>query len=224
MQQAIGDPDHWHPDQCRRVIGLDRLEQDESSAFEFETAGTVVRLIVSQVGLRETTVEIAKAHDSLVRVFVAGAAHGVEIPFVFDNFSSGFLARYVNSEGNRPGREALASSMSSYWAEFADRGAPGRGRDGKQPEWRPWENGPGKADKFVIFDTPADGGIRMSSETMGLEEVRARLLAETGFRDQEDHCEMYVAALADSELWDDEEYASLGREGCGSYPKQAYSR
>jgi para-nitrobenzyl esterase len=153
-----------------------------------------------------------------------GAAHGVEIPFVFENFGSGFLARYVNSEENRPGREALSSSMSSYWAEFADRGAPGRGRDGTQPEWRPWENGPGEADKFIIFDTPADGGIRMSSETMGLEEVRARLLAETGFRDQEDHCEMYVVALADSELWDDAEYASLGKEGCGSYPKHAYMR
>jgi para-nitrobenzyl esterase len=153
-----------------------------------------------------------------------GAAHGVEIPFVFDNFASGFLARYLNSDQNLPGREALADSMSSYWAEFAYGGAPGRGRDGKQRVWRPWNNSPGRGDKFIIFDTPSDGGIRMSSDTIGLAEVRARLLAETDLGNQQEHCQMYVIALSDSELWDDEEYASLGREGCGGYPKQTYMR
>ena len=67
--------------------------------------------------------------------------------------------------------------------------------------------GPGEKDKFVVFDTPTDGGIRMASDTIGLGEVRDRLLAETGFGNQEEHCEIYVVALADSELWDDEEYA-----------------
>ena len=114
--------------------------------------------------------------------------------------------------------------MSSYWAELAYSGAPGKGRDVEQPEWRPWDNSPGERDKFIIFDTPSDGGIRMSSDTIGLGTVRDRLLAETGFRTQEKHCEMYVIALADSELWSDEEYANLGREGCGSYPKQIYMR
>jgi len=153
-----------------------------------------------------------------------GAAHGVEIPFVFDNFASGFLARYVNSDENLPGREALAESMSSYWAELAYGGAPRRGRDGRQPEWQPWDNGPGEGNKLIIFDTPGEGGIRMSPDTIGLEEIRTRLLAETRLRSQEEHCRIYVIALADSELWDDEEYASLGREGCGSYPKQRYMR
>ncbi len=153
-----------------------------------------------------------------------GAAHGVEIPFVFENFASGFLARYVNSDENLPGREALAHSMSSYWAEFAYSGAPRKGRDGEQPEWLPWDNSPAEGDKFIIFDTPSDGGIRMSSDTIGLEEVRDRLLTETGFRNQEEHCEIYAIALADSELWDDEEYASLGREGCRNYPKHTYMR
>jgi len=153
-----------------------------------------------------------------------GAAHGVEIPFVFNKFDTSFLARYTNSEGNRPGRQALGDSMSSYWAQLAYSGSPGWGRDGKQPEWRPWDNDPGAADKFIIFDTAEDGGIRMSSDTMGLDDLRARLLAETRFRDQEEHCQMYVMALADSELWDDGEYARLGSEGCGSYPKQNYMR
>jgi para-nitrobenzyl esterase len=153
-----------------------------------------------------------------------GAAHGVEIPFVFENFASGFLARYVNSDENLPGREALAHSMSSYWAEFAYSGAPRKGRDGEQPEWLPWGDSQAEGGKFIIFDTPSDGGIRMSSDTIGLEDVRDRLLAETGLRNQEEHCEIYAIGLADSELWDDEEYASLGREGCRNYPKQNYMR
>jgi para-nitrobenzyl esterase len=153
-----------------------------------------------------------------------GAAHGMEIPFVFNNFGTSFTTRYTSSEENRPGREALGNSMSSYWAELAYTGSPGRGRDGQQPEWRAWDNTPGAKDKFIIFDTADDGGIRMSSDTIGVDDLRGRLLAETRFKDQEEHCRMYVMALADSDLFDDQEYAGLGSEGCGSYPKQDYMR
>ncbi|MFI5366417.1 MAG: hypothetical protein ACHQ4J_12425, partial [Candidatus Binatia bacterium] len=53
--------------------------------------------------------------------------------------------------------------MMSYWAEFAYRGAPGRGRDGRQPEWSAWDNSASTTPKFMILDTPADGGARGTS-------------------------------------------------------------
>ncbi|HXZ84090.1 MAG TPA: carboxylesterase family protein, partial [Myxococcota bacterium] len=63
-----------------------------------------------------------------------GAAHGMEIPFVFRSFEGSPFGRLF-TERNRAGREQLADDMSSYWAQFAYSGAPGRGRSGQLPEW-----------------------------------------------------------------------------------------
>jgi para-nitrobenzyl esterase len=51
-----------------------------------------------------------------------GAAHGLEIAFVFNDFKGGFGIEYIY-----PGDEAqfdLADSISSYWTEFAANGPP----------------------------------------------------------------------------------------------------
>jgi hypothetical protein len=64
----------------------------------------------------------------------------------------------------------------------------------------------------------------MSSDTVRLNEVNERLLAETGFASQEKHCQIYVNLFEYSDLWKDDDYASLGREGCASYPKENYVR
>ena len=73
-------------------------------------------------------------------------------------------------------------------------------------------------DKFIIFDTSADAGIRMSSDAITLEGLYADLLAETGFTTQEQHCGMYVRLFGGTVLWDDTDYLNLGTEGCSAYP------
>jgi para-nitrobenzyl esterase len=149
-----------------------------------------------------------------------GAAHAVEIPFVFNNFENlmlGFGTYY--SDDDSPGRKALAKSMSSYWAEFAYRGSPGKGRHGGEPEWKHWDNRPG-SDKFIIFDTVEDGGIRMSSDVVRWTDLKQRLLAERTLSSQEKHCEMYVWMFGDTEEWNDEEYENLGEAGCRDYPRE----
>jgi para-nitrobenzyl esterase len=153
-----------------------------------------------------------------------GAAHGLEIPFVFGDFESSFLGSYIGSEENSAGMRALSAAMSSYWAEFAHSGSPGLGRDGAAPEWEPWENSPTDGAKFIIFDTPTDGGIRMASSSVRLGDLYDRLLAEAGLASQQKHCELYVNLFEYSALWDDRDYANLGREGCSSYPKESYAR
>jgi hypothetical protein len=64
----------------------------------------------------------------------------------------------------------------------------------------------------------------MSSSTVRLRDVKQRLLAETRLSPQEKHCELYVNLFEYSALWDDREYADLGREGCNGYPKESYAR
>ncbi len=153
---------------------------------------------------------------------LVGAGHGLEIPFAFNNFQDvlmGFQLFY--SEENYPGRKALSDSMSSYWAEFAYMGSPGRGRDGKEPEWKAWDNADG-ADKFIILDTPDDMGIRMSPDSARLSDLKQRIKAETRFKSQEVHCETYVGVFSWWDDWDQEEYENLGAQGCKDYPKELF--
>jgi para-nitrobenzyl esterase len=149
-----------------------------------------------------------------------GAAHGMEIPFVFNNFSSGLGLDFLYTEDNRKGRETLSESMSSYWTQFAYSGFPGRGRWGKEIEWNAWDNSPG-SDKFIIFDTLKGGGIRMSSDIITRRVLKERLVAETGFPSQEKHCETYVRLFRNTDLWDSKEYENLG-EGCRDYPAERF--
>jgi len=64
---------------------------------------------------------------------IFGAAHGMEIPFVFNHFDFfGKLDPFLFHRKNAEGREVLAQSMGAYWAEFARTGAPG---DAGGPLW-----------------------------------------------------------------------------------------
>ena len=162
---------------------------------------------------------------------ILGAAHGLEIPFVFNTDKAGFTGAYTNSAKNSEGRTMLANAMSSYWTEFAYSGSPGKGRDGRQVEWKPWNDDTADSEKLIIFDTPQDKGIRVSSYSITLETVKKRLVAETGFESQENHCQLYVELFGDLksdrsylELWNDQEYESLGREGCRNYPRETFFR
>ncbi len=129
------------------------------------------------------------------------------------------LASYVYTPENLAGRLELAGSMSSYWAEFAYNGDPGTGgRSGTEVDWTAWDNSAPENDKFIIFDTSADAGIRMSSDAITLAGLYADLLAETGFTTQEQHCGMYVRLFGGTALWDADDYLNLGAEGCSAYP------
>lgn len=82
--------------------------------------------------------------------YLVGAAHGIEIPFVFGDFEdNGYEFMFTPENAER--RRALSDTMMSYWAAFAYYGDPGRGMDGDLPLWRAWVNGREK----IVF--PASG-------------------------------------------------------------------
>jgi para-nitrobenzyl esterase len=142
-----------------------------------------------------------------------GAAHGLEIAFVFGNFGGG-LGLDMYDEASIPARDELSRQMMSYWAEFAYAGKPGKGRDGDQVEWKPWQNGPDQ-ERLMVLDTSRDRGIRMSDELITMESLKARFLADDSFADAEARCAGYRQLFFGAEP-DAEEMASIGCGGDSS--------
>jgi para-nitrobenzyl esterase len=144
-----------------------------------------------------------------------GAAHGLEIPFVFNSFNTSMgLMKIIFTEENLPGRRLLADHMSSYWVQFARTGNPGKGVDGRQFEWQAWDGDNPNTGEFIVFDTPVDGGIRMSSETIRIIDIKSRIMSDATFADQKQRCSTYVSLFKNTPLWNDEEYSNLGGDGC----------
>ena len=147
-----------------------------------------------------------------------GAGHGLELSFVFGRFEGTAAAiGDIYDEARVPARDALSQTMMSYWTEFAHSGDPGRGRSGEEVHWLPWSNAEG-APRIVVFDTPADGGVRMSPEELTLAGMKARLLADESFAHQRERCDTYAELFRGSSGWDDAEYATLGDGGCRNLP------
>ena len=132
-----------------------------------------------------------------------GAGHGLEIAFVFDEFQGGLGLAYLYPDDEA--QYALATSMSSYWAEFAHSGSPGMGRDGKQTPWLAWGQ---EGKTSIILDSPADQGIHMADHIVSVESIKKELLADTGFTNPEDKCAIYVRNFRDSRF-DQAEYEAL---------------
>ncbi len=143
-----------------------------------------------------------------------GAAHASEIPFVFGMFDDNFMNNLMFDERNIPGRDVLSRRMSSYWAEFAHTGSPGRGRGADLPDWRAWSNASDDSDKYIIFDDENDGGIRMTNKAVTLSVLHQRLLSDTRFPDADSHSQMYDCLLSGTSFWNKQEFESIGGSHC----------
>ena len=139
-----------------------------------------------------------------------GAAHGLEIPFVFDDFQGGLGLEYIYPHDD--GQFTLANSISSYWTEFASSGDPGRGRDGQQVPWLGWGI---QGKRSIILDSSADQGIFMDDGEVTIDGIKAALAADQGFTDERVRCEIYIRNFRD-EQFVQAEYDALGNGACGS--------
>lgn len=134
----------------------------------------------------------------------AGAAHSVELSFVF---GTPVGLTIPLGEVDVPAREALSASMRSYWTEFAYNGDPGRGRSGREVAWMAWDDAD-DASKMLVLDTPRDGGIRMSAETITHGDLKRALEEERGFHDPRLQLRLYKALFYAID-WQEERYRAL---------------
>jgi para-nitrobenzyl esterase len=148
-----------------------------------------------------------------------GAAHGFEIPFVFGHFDLGRQGNVIFSAGNEAGRRELSAQMMAYWAEFATTGAPGRGHAGQLPEWSAWA---GDRPQFMVLDTAAGGGPRMSAETLTVADVLAAVDADPRLPTHRDKCRVYRELAQWGRALTKEQYTRAGRQGCKEFPFDSY--
>lgn len=146
-----------------------------------------------------------------------GAAHGLEIAFVFNEFEGGLGLGYLYPQ--TPARDALAKSISSYWAEFAHAGKPGKGRNGEEVQWLPW----GTDGKTTILLDTEPPGIRMSSDLITVDSLKQKLIADTSITDQREHCELYAQTFQ-WQWFDNDQYLHLGKDGCAAYDPASFRR
>jgi para-nitrobenzyl esterase len=148
---------------------------------------------------------------------IFGAAHGLEIPFVFGRLSFFGRDELIFDPDRRPAAEALSRAMMAYWGEFARSGAPGRGTEGDLPAWRPWSASPGIA-SLLVLDTEADGGIRMVKERVTRRAVVSRLARDERFEDMAERCAVY-AEMARREMGlSRDDYRNVAEGACRDYP------
>jgi para-nitrobenzyl esterase len=115
-----------------------------------------------------------------------GAAHALEILFVFGSFDSYIVKNFLFGEDAYPAGKKLSDQIQSYWAEFAYNGNPGKGRDNSLPLWSSWSIGDGN--KYLVLDSENDQGVVMSDIEYTKDYLLDRLSKDERFDDQE-RCE-----------------------------------
>jgi para-nitrobenzyl esterase len=153
---------------------------------------------------------------------ILGAAHGLEIPFVFGHFELGRLGGALFTQENEAGRVALSEQMTSYWAALAYAGDPGRGRQGLLPPWRGWRDPHGGGAQFLVFDTAAGGGLRMARDAEQSDVIVDQILSDPGFEGDEARCRLIAGIAERSPSFGPAQYAALGR--CGAWPFEVARR
>jgi len=145
--------------------------------------------------------------------FLLGAAHALEVPFVFGKFDIFPQNEQIFTKENEPGRKKLSESMMSYWAEFAYTGKPGQGRDGRLPEWYPYSPDETR-DRLLILDTESDGGIRMSPELVTTRLIIDRLARDRFLDSQQKLCAMFNTVF--DRRWTENETVEIARRRIGN--------
>ena len=146
-----------------------------------------------------------------------GAGHGMEIPFVFGFTDKSKTWSQMYNDDNQDSRETLSLRIRNYWAAFAHNGKPGKGLDGKGAQWSSWSNE--TSDKFLVLDSKADGGIRMTGETVTLVGIEQELLGDERLPRAEDKCRVLANLVkGKDDHWPENEYPEKVKGACAQYP------
>ena len=142
-----------------------------------------------------------------------GASHAFEIPFVMGNFDEDALTKYILSKKNLKEVKTLSNAMMSYWAEFAYNGDPNKGRKGDLTEWESWDPSE-DSNKFIVFDSKFDGGIRMTEDSLTEENLIEMLAMDDRIKDKKWKCEILDAAIMFDNFADQDLLKEFNNQQC----------
>ncbi|MCI5045437.1 MAG: carboxylesterase family protein [Aquisalinus sp.] len=109
-----------------------------------------------------------------------GAAHAMEIPFVFNVFSLlGDADRIMFQKKTEDDRQQLSRTMGSYWANFARNGVPSAS---DAPAWPVYTAG---GTSVLRLDAESDGGIELLREPDSIDSIINDLRADARVTDEE---------------------------------------
>jgi len=115
-----------------------------------------------------------------------GAAHAMEIPFVFNKFSLlGEMDKYMFQKKTLPARDELSRAMGTYWAGFARTGVPA---NAEGIAWLAYTQG---NQALIRFDSTSDGGIEIMQGADSFEAVLADLKADKRLN-QKQRCQLAI--------------------------------
>ena len=132
-----------------------------------------------------------------------GAAHALELPFVFGNFPKPL--RVIFPDANQEKFEQASMSMRSYWANFAYTGNPGRGQNNDLEIWKQWDSSTNDVPRIMIIDT---GDIRMQNDKLSMADLKQQFLAEDFANNPQGACEMYERIFR-GEAYSQSEFESM---------------
>jgi para-nitrobenzyl esterase len=142
-----------------------------------------------------------------------GAAHGLEIAFVFGHWRLGSASGRLFNEHNAAGRERLSAAMQGYWAQFARSGDPARGTQGDLPAWTAWDEAGGT---YIVLDTDEGGGIRLSREVETLDDLIAAVEADSTYESTAKRCTQLAHIQRNhGGLYSASDFASAASGACG---------
>ncbi len=144
-----------------------------------------------------------------------GAAHAIELLFVFGFTDLGWFTDVMYAD--QPSATTLSEQMQSYWTRFAHTGSPGRGLKGDLTDWQAWGEQPG-SNKFMVLDSVAGGGLRMSNEAVTVESVVASLDSDTRVLDTEERCGLYRRFVRGFYIPKAVDYAAFQSGACTQWP------
>jgi para-nitrobenzyl esterase len=142
-----------------------------------------------------------------------GAAHGIEVPFVFGHFDIGPLTSWVYDARSAPSRGLLSAAMMGYWTTFARTGTPNGGTS-DLPTWSP-------APAFMVLDAPVSS-LHMSDAVEEPSRIIADVDADARLPTQREKCAVFLAMTGMGEGLTKADYPHAGAHGCADFPADAY--
>lgn len=157
--------------------------------------------------------EQGRAYGLLDVSKLIGAAHAMEIPFVFGHFDLGPQSDLLFNAANESGRIALSTKMMAYWAEFARHGDPGNGGRQDLPRWSAWPTDAQPGPRLMVFASPGKGDVRMQDVFVSRDLVLQQMQAENLRTEQ--RCALFRATFRNRrDEWADAAWRRYAESGC----------